>query len=90
MKVKYSEQAVKDLETFNAVDRQLIVKKIHYLAENFQQLKKSKKVTQLKGTKYPDQYRYVIAKKIRAIFRVENNELILLVLRIGLRKNIYE
>lgn len=90
MKIRYSEQSVQDLKGFNAADKTLIVKKLHYLAENFEQLKQTKKIRELKGTKFENQYRFVIARKIRALFRVENDELILLILRIGLRKDIYE
>lgn len=63
MKVKYSEVAVKNLKILDAVERQLVIKKIHYLAENFDKLKKSGKITELKGTKYKGQYRFIIAKK---------------------------
>ncbi|MEA1955524.1 MAG: type II toxin-antitoxin system RelE/ParE family toxin [Campylobacterota bacterium] len=89
MNIKYSDKSVKDLKSFTHPDRVLIVKKIHYLAENFEDLKKSKKVTQLKGSEFENQYRFVVAKKIRVLFRVENDEIILLVLRVGFRKNIY-
>lgn len=90
MNVRYSEQAVRDLKDFNAVDRTLIANKIIYLAENFEALKTGKKVRELKGTKFPGQYRYTIARKIRAIFRIEDGELILLILRVGKRKDVYE
>lgn len=90
MKVKYADQAVNDLQRFNAADRTLIAKKIHYLADNFEPLKQSKKIRELKGTGFPGQYRYTIARRIRAIFRVEDNAITLLILRIGRRKNIYE
>ncbi len=90
MKVKYSDQAVKDLADFNGADRTLIAKKIHYLADNFASLKLSKKIRELKGTKYGGQYRFTIARKIRAIFRVEDDAVVMLILRIGLRKDIYE
>ncbi len=89
MKIKYADQAVNDLKNFNAADRTLIVKKIHYLAENFELLKQSKKVRELKGTRFPGQYRYTIARRIRAIFRIENNAIVMLILRIGRRKDIY-
>ncbi len=89
MKIKYADQAVNDLKNFNAADRTLIVKKLHYLAENFELLKQSKKVRELKGTKFPSQYRYTIARRIRAIFRIENNAIVMLVLRIGRRKDVY-
>jgi len=90
LKIKYSEFAVKDLKNFNPAERQLVVKKIHYLAENFDEFKKTKKITELKGTKYKGQYRFVVARKIRVIFRIENDDLVLLVLRTGKRKDIYK
>ncbi|WP_373004457.1 type II toxin-antitoxin system RelE/ParE family toxin [Sulfurimonas sp.] len=89
MNIKYSEKSLKDLKSFSHPDRTLIVKKIHYLADNFEVLKNSKKVTELKGSEFENQYRFVIAKKIRVLFRIENDEIILLVLRVGFRKNIY-
>ena len=89
MKVRYADQAVKDLKEFNSADRTLIAQKIHYLAENFDQLKQTKKVKELRGTKNSGQYRYTIARKIRAIFRIEDGAIVLLILRIGLRKSIY-
>lgn len=89
MNIKYSEKSLKDLKQFDKPDQILIVKKIHYLAENFDALKASKKVTELKGTAYENQYRFVVARKIRVLFRVLDDEIILLVLRIGMRKDIY-
>ena len=89
MKLLYSEEAVKNLRSFDPVERVLIAKKLRYLTENFEVLKRSKKVRELRGTEFPDQYRFVIARKIRAIFRVEGDRMILLVLRIGRRKDIY-
>ncbi|MEA1921603.1 MAG: type II toxin-antitoxin system RelE/ParE family toxin [Pseudomonadota bacterium] len=89
MKVTYSNQAVNDLQQFNAADRTLIAKKIHYLAENFEQLKQSKKVRELKGTRFTGQYRYTIARRIRAIFRIEDDAIMMLILRIGRRKHTY-
>jgi len=90
LNIKYSEKSVKDLKSFSHPDRTLIAKKIHYLAENFEQLKTSKKVTQLKGSEFKEQFRFVIAKKIRVLFRIEGDEIILLVLRVGFRKDIYK
>lgn len=89
MTIQYSEKSVKDLKTFSHPDRILIVKKLHYLAENFQDLKNSKKVTELKGSEFESQYRFVVAKKIRVLFRIEEDRIILLVLRVGFRKNMY-
>ena len=90
MKLKYSDRAVKDLKNFSPPDRVLIAKKLEYLCENFELLKESKKITQLKGTQFDNQYRFVVAKKIRALFRIVDDEIVLLVLRIGQRKSIYE
>jgi len=88
--IRFSDHAVKDLKDFNMVERVLIAKKIEYLAENFEILKTTKKVRELKGTAYDGQYRYTIARKIRALFRIENGELLLLILRVGKRKDVYE
>jgi mRNA interferase RelE/StbE len=90
LKIEYSERSLKDLKSFPKPDRVLIVKKIHYLAENFELLKESKKVTQLKGCQFENQYRFVVARKIRVLFRIVDDKIILLVLRVGQRKNIYD
>jgi len=52
-------------------------------------LKKSKKVRELKGSEFKSQYRFTVARKIRVLFRVEDDQIILLVLRVGFRKSIY-
>ena len=88
-RLKLSDTAVKNLESFNHAEQQLIAKKLRYLSENFDALKQSKKVTELKGTSYRH-YRYVIARRIRAIFEIEEDRIVLLVLRIGRRKDIYK
>jgi len=90
VRLLYSEEAVENLRRFDPVERQLIAKKLRYLAENFEALKQTKKVKELKSTRYPDQYRYIIARKIRAIFKVDGDKLELLVLRVGRRKNVHE
>ncbi len=89
MILRYSEQSIKDLKKFEHSDRQLIVKKLEYLEKNFEALKNSKKITELKGSKFNDQYRYVVARKIRVLFRLENDKIVILILRVGLRKEIY-
>ena len=90
MRVNYSDKSLKDLKSFSQPDRVLIVKKIHYLAENFELLKESKKVTQLKGCEFENQYRFVVARKIRVLFCIVDDAIILLVLRVGQRKSIYK
>lgn len=89
MKLQYSDKALKDLKSFTPPDRVLIAKKINYLCENFELLKDSKKVTQLKSSLYNNQYRFVVARKIRVLFRITDNKIVLLVLRVGQRKSIY-
>ncbi len=86
-KLLISEVAKKDLKRFPADERILIAEKLKYLAKNFELLVKTKKVKRLKGSK--KFYRFVIARRIRAIFEVRNDKLIILILRIGKRKNIY-
>ena len=86
--LKLSATAVKNLKEFNHAEGQLIVKKLRYLSENFDTLKQSKKVTELKGTQYKH-YRFVIARRIRAIFEIKDEEIVLLVLKIGRRKDVY-
>jgi mRNA interferase RelE/StbE len=90
LNIKYSEKSIKDLKSFTPPDRELIVKKLHYLADNFELLKDSKKVRELKGCEFDSQYRFTVARKIRVLFRVEGDNIILLVLRIGFRKNVYQ
>ena len=90
MRINYSDKSLKDLKSFSQPDRVLIVKKIHYLAENFELLKESKKVTQLKGCEFENQYRFVVARKIRVLFCIVDDAIILLVLRVGQRKSIYK
>ncbi|PHS58761.1 MAG: plasmid stabilization protein [Sulfurimonas sp.] len=90
MKIRYSDKSVKDLKSFTHPDRILVAKKIEYLSQNFELLKESKKVTQLKGCEFENQYRFVVAKKIRVLFSIENDVLVVLVLRVGFRKDIYK
>ncbi len=88
-KLKLTDDAILSLKKFNHAEQQLIAKKLRYLEENFEVLKTTKKVTELKGTDYRH-YRFVIARRIRAIFEIDNGKLILLVLKIGRRKDIYD
>jgi len=88
-KLELTDIAIKNLKEFNSAEQQLIAKKLLYLEENFDILKSTKKITELKGTGY-NHYRFVIARRIRAIFEIQNDRLILLILKIGRRKDIYE
>ena len=87
-RLKLTDEAILNLKKFNHAEQQLIAKKLRYLEENFEALKTSKKMTELKGTDYKH-YRLIIARRIRAIFEVDNGKLILLVLKIGRRKDIH-
>ena len=88
-RLQLTDIAIKNLRDFNSAEQQLISKKLLYLEENFEVLKSSKKITELKGTGYKH-YRFIIARRIRAIFEVKNEQLVLLVQKIGKRKDIYE
>ena len=86
-KLLLSEVAKRDLEKFTPDERVFIAEKLKYLSENFELLRKTKKVRKLKGS---DRfYRFIIARKIRAIFEVNNSQLVILILRVGKRKNVY-
>jgi len=89
MTIQYTERALKDLKSFSPPERTLIAKKIEYLAQNFEALRATRKVTELKGCEFENQYRFVVARKIRVLFRIEDDRIILLVLRVGYRKDIY-
>ena len=87
-KLLLTEVAKRDLEKFTPDERVFIAEKLKYLSENFELLKKTKKVRKLKGSdKF---YRFIIARKIRAIFEVNNRQLVILILRVGKRKNVYK
>ncbi len=87
-KLLISEVAEKDLEKFSVDEKVFIAEKLKYLSENFEVLKRTKKIKKLQG--YDKYYRYVISRKIRAIFEVEGDKLIILILRVGKRKDIYK
>ncbi|WP_163328447.1 plasmid stabilization protein [Desulfurobacterium thermolithotrophum] len=60
-KLLFSEVAKKDLEHFSIDEKIFIAEKLKYLAENFELLRRAKKVKKLKeGSKF---YRFVIARK---------------------------
>ncbi len=88
-RLKLTDTAIKSLKKFNHAEQQMIAKKLLYISQNFNELKNSKKVTELKGSSYKH-YRFVIARKIRAIFEIKDGNITLLVLKIGRRKDIYE
>ena len=88
MKIELTKRAIKDIASFDKPDRKIIIEKIEYLATHFDELKQRKKITELKG-KYKGSYRCVVARKIRIIFNVENEKLLILIVRVGKRKDVY-
>ena len=88
MRLEFSEKSIDDLKSFSLDEKEFIFEKIKYLVKNYEILKNSKKITALKG-KHKGKYRFVIARKIRVIFQIKDNNLIILVLRVGRRKDIY-
>jgi len=88
MRLEFSEKSIDDLKSFSLDEREFIFEKIKYLVKNFEVLKNSKKIAALKGN-HKGKYRFVIARKIRVIFQIKDDNLIILVLRVGKRKDIY-
>ena len=88
--LEFSERAIRDLKTFDATDRTMIFKKLDYLAENYEALKTGKSIRELVNSPFGRAYRFTINRKIRAVFKEEEGRLVLMILRVGLRKSIYE
>jgi len=88
LKIELTKRALRDLAAFDKPDRRIIAQKLEFLAQHFDELKRSKKVTELKGS-HKGAYRYVVARKIRVIFALKEGKLVILVLRIGKRKDVY-
>ena len=90
MEIEYSQTALKDLKKFDQTDRAFVIKKLLYLCENYTVLKEGKKVREIVNSQYGKAMRFTINRKIRVIFKEEDERLILLILRVGLRSNIYD
>lgn len=88
MIIDFTETALNDLDSFNKSDNEYIIKKLEYFATNYDILKTSKNVTPVVG--HSGLFRYVIKKKIRAIYTIKNNKIEILILRISFRKNAYD
>lgn len=88
MIIDFTESALSDLDCFNKTDIEYIIKKLEYFASNYDILKTSKNVTPIVG--HNGVFRYVIKKKIRAIYTIKNNKIEILILRISFRKNAYD
>ncbi len=83
-RLKFLKRAVKDLERIDIPFRKIIKEKLNILAENPEVLKNN--IIVIKGE--DDLYRLRVGS-YRIIFTKNNNELIILIIRIGHRKEIY-
>ena len=83
--VFFEERAEKDLAKINKPHQQLIANKIKQLADNFDSLANNLKI--LKG-KY-DYYRLRVGD-FRVIFHKDDAKIIITIIRIGHRKDIYK
>jgi len=82
----FDRKAVKELSRIDRPFQRIIKRKLELLASNPEVLKNDIKV--LKG-KIPDLYRLRVGK-YRVVYRQYNDKLIILIVRIGHRKNIYD
>lgn len=80
--IEFTKKAAKNLKKIDRKYQVLIIKKLEDLAQNPH---KSTNVKPLKGNEY---FRLRVAN-YRVIFELQNNELIILVIDINHRKNIY-
>jgi len=85
LKIEYLPGAKKDLEKIDKIWQRRIKNILQILSENPAHLKN--KIKKLKG-KYKDYFRLRVGN-YRVIFRVEKKKLIILVVRIAHRKEIY-
>ncbi len=85
LEIEYLPGAKKDLEKIDKLWQRRIKKNLQMLSENPALLKN--KITKLKG-KYKDYFRLRVGN-YRVIFRVEKKKLVILVVRIAHRKEIY-
>ena len=84
-KVFYSPKAAKELAQISKPFQQLIVRKITQLSENFASLSNNLKI--LKGKH--DYYRLRVGG-YRVIFHKDDERILITIIRIGDRKNIYD
>jgi len=75
-------QVTKDLQNINKHDKEKILKSIYLLASNPHPAASMKLVNRA-------QYRLRIGR-YRVIYEIHNNELLVIVIKVGHRKNVYE
>ena len=81
--VEYTKQAVKTLRKMSVITAQSILKKVRQIAED--PFSPHKDVTKLQGR---EGYRLRVGDW-RILYEVQINKLVILVLKIGLRKEVY-
>ncbi|MEA3475607.1 MAG: type II toxin-antitoxin system RelE/ParE family toxin [Candidatus Cloacimonadota bacterium] len=86
LKIEYLPDAKKDLEKIDKLWQRKIKNSLQILTENPALLKN--KIKKLKG-KYKDYFRLRVGN-YRVIFRIEKRKLVILVVRIAHRKEIYK
>jgi len=86
LKIEYLPGAKKDLEKIDKLWQRRIKNSLQILSENPALLKN--KIKKLKG-KYKDYFRLRVGN-YRVIFRIEKKKLVILVVRIAHRKEIYK
>lgn len=85
LKLEFLGKALEDLEKINTVQQKIIKKKLLILAKNPEVLKNN--IKRLSGTK-EDLYRLRVGS-YRVIFKKQKEHLLILIIRIGHRKEIY-
>ncbi len=85
-KIKYLRSAKRGLRRITAQDRQRIKSRIEALAEEDNPQQSGEK---LSGSYFRDFYRVRVGN-YRIIYRTENDELILVIFRIGHRRDVYD
>jgi mRNA interferase RelE/StbE len=85
-KIKFLEKAIKDLRKIDIVNKQVIKEKILLLASNPEVLKNNIKILQSTHEKL---FRLRVGR-YRVVFQILDKEVLILIVRIGHRKNIYD
>lgn len=80
--VKIAKQVIKDLENLNKQDKEKILKSIYLLATNPHPAASTKLVNRA-------QHRLRVGR-YRVIYEIHNNELLIIVIKVGHRRNVYE
>lgn len=88
MQIEFSKESELFLYTLNKKDYEKVKNKLLYLCQNYDILKDSKNITSL--VNFSNLYRYKISKDLRAIFKIKDDKITILVLKVGYRKDVYK